>query len=79
VFDQYLRTTKIPVLEYKVGADSFSYRWTNCVPGFKMPVKLIGGKKQWLNPTEEWQSVKIKDMENFEVDENFYIKLQKAD
>jgi len=79
VFDQYLRTTKIPVLEYKTGTNEFSYRWTNCVAGFNMPVKLIGGKKQWLHPTEQWQSTKMKGVENFAVDENFYIKLQKAD
>ncbi len=79
VFDQYLRTTKIPELEYKTVGDNFSYRWTNCVPGFNMPIKLIGGKKQWLQPTEEWQSIKTKDLENFEVDENFYINLKKAD
>jgi aminopeptidase N len=79
VFNQYLRTTKIPELEYKTSSVDFSYRWANCVPGFNMPVKLIGRKKQWLQPTEQWQTIKIKDLENFEVDENFYINLKKAD
>jgi len=79
VFDQYLRTTKIPVLEYKLSSDSFFYRWTNCVRGFDMPVKLTGKEKVWLHPTENWQSAKPKNAEHFAVDENFYIKLQKAD
>jgi aminopeptidase N len=79
VFDEYLRTTKVPVLEYKKGHEDFTYRWTNCVAGFDMPVRLIGEKKQWLRPLEQWQSIKIKDLENLAVDENFYIKVQKVD
>ena len=39
VFDQYLRTTKIPVLEYQLEGSRLSYRWSNVVPGFDMPVK----------------------------------------
>ncbi len=31
VFDQYLRTIQIPVLEYKTSGSMISYRWTNCV------------------------------------------------
>ncbi len=40
IFDQYLRTTQIPVLEYAVAADkkTLSFRWTNCVDGFNLPV-----------------------------------------
>ncbi|SRR5579871_1098722 len=79
VFDEYLRTTKIPVLEYKVGADDISYRWTNCVAGFNMAVKLVDAKTTWIKPTEKWQSMKKTDAGNFSVDENFYIKVQKVD
>jgi aminopeptidase N len=60
VFDQYLRTTKIPVLAYQSNGDIISYRWTNCVKGFNMPVKVfIGGKpEQWITPTDQWQTIK---------------------
>ncbi|MBV9988547.1 MAG: M1 family metallopeptidase [Chitinophagaceae bacterium] len=42
IFDQYLRTTQIPVFEYSVSADksSLSYRYTNCVEGFNLPLVL---------------------------------------
>jgi hypothetical protein len=64
VFDQYLRTTKIPVMEYKVvrqkaggGMGTIFYRWTNCVKGFNMPVKAAAGNNNaiWISPTENWK------------------------
>ena len=60
VFDQYLRTTKIPVLSYQSNGDMISYRWGNCVRGFNMPVKVyVGGLAgQWIYPTDEWQTMK---------------------
>ena len=60
VFDQYLRTTKIPVLSYQSNGDVISYRWSNCVKGFNMPVKVFIGQKpeQWITPTDEWQTMK---------------------
>ena len=60
LFDQYLRTTKIPVLSYQSNGDMISYRWGNCVKGFNMPVKVfIGGLPgQWIYPTDEWQTTK---------------------
>jgi hypothetical protein len=60
VFDQYLRTTKIPVLSFQSNGDVISYRWGNCVKGFNMPVKVyIGGlPEQWINPTDDWQTMK---------------------
>jgi len=60
VFDQYLRTTKIPVLAYQSNGDVISYRWSNCVKGFNMPVKVFIGQQpeQWITPTDEWQTIK---------------------
>ncbi|ANI90671.1 peptidase M1 [Arachidicoccus ginsenosidimutans] len=42
VFDQYLRTTQIPELEYYFSTDKKEvyYRWTNCVTGFNLPLAL---------------------------------------
>jgi aminopeptidase N len=77
VFDQYLRTTNIPVLEYKVKGNQVSYRWTNCVSGFNMAVKLEDGTK--LNPTVNWKSTSLKTKnEELPIDKNFYIKVQKS-
>ena len=78
-FDQYLRTTKIPVLEYKFQGDKLSYRWTSCVDGFNMPIKLANSK-QWLKPTTEWTSTAIPaDVKsNFAIDKNFYVITKKV-
>ena len=77
VFDQYLRTTRIPVLEYKLQGSRLSYRWGNVVPGFAMPVKVTTspGRLSRIRPTEGWKttSVKLGRPEDFHVDENFYI------
>jgi aminopeptidase N len=77
VFDEYLRTTKIPSLEYKLEGQRLSYRWNNVVPGFAMPVKVTTstGRYAWIRPTEKWKTmaVKLSRPEDFRVDENFYI------
>jgi aminopeptidase N len=77
VFDQYLRTTKVPTLEYKLRGSKLSYRWSNVVPGFAMPVKVTAspGKLAWIRPTENWKTatVRLNRPEDFHVDENFYV------
>ena len=59
IFDQYLRTTQIPVLTYQTSGAVISYRWGNCVKGFNMPVKVfVGGlPEKWIYPTEDWQTM----------------------
>lgn len=60
IFDQYLRTTKIPALEYKLSDKAISYRWTNCIDDFNMPVKIKDQKGEtWLSPTTSWQTTKL--------------------
>jgi aminopeptidase N len=74
VFDQYLRTVKIPTLEYKINNGMLSYRWSNVVPGFAMPVKIYNekGQLQFIYPKEKMQHLKT-TMKQLKVDENFYI------
>ncbi len=59
IFDQYLRTTKIPVLVFQTNGDMISYRYVNCVKGFNMPIKVyIGGlPEKWITPTDDWQTM----------------------
>lgn len=76
VFDQYLRTTKIPVLEVKNKGVNYQYRWTTVVDGFAMPVKLITG--QWITPSSLWQNIKWTGGESFAIDQNFYIRVKKV-
>ena len=77
VFNQYLRTTRIPVLEYKLEGPRLSYRWNNVVRGFAMPVKVTTSPATftWIRPTEDWKTatVKLGRPEEFRVDENFYV------
>jgi aminopeptidase N len=82
VFDQYLRTTQIPVLEYKMnGQGRVSYRWTNCVKGFNMPLKvsLNGQPEQWITPQEIWRTEGegANGEGSFSVNRNFYITVKK--
>jgi aminopeptidase N len=80
IFDQYLRTTKIPVLEYKIKGNNLSYRWTNCINGFAMPVRLENSN-EWLYPTVQWKSSSMTDdliSKGFSADKNFYITMKKA-
>ncbi len=81
VFDQYLRTTQIPVLEYKIEGNKLSYRYNSCVKGFKLPLKIKFKTEQWIKPTEQWQSLNLYPEEDnsFTVDPNFYIKTKKVE
>lgn len=77
IFDQYLRHTEIPILEYKITKNKVEYRWTNCIDSFNMPLKvtLQKGKYEFIYPTKEWKNskTKIQSKADFKIDENFYI------
>lgn len=75
IFDQYLRTTRIPVLEYKQAGKIVLYRWSNTVPGFALPVRLADGR--WINPSSTWQKTTLAGGAFFQTDKNFYINLRK--
>ncbi|HEY6143262.1 MAG TPA: M1 family metallopeptidase, partial [Flavobacterium sp.] len=78
-FDQYLRDARIPTLEYKFRDNTLSYRWANCVSGFKMPVKVIlNGKEKLLKPKTEWTNLPqtTKNLK-LEVDKDFYVNVLK--
>jgi aminopeptidase N len=77
IFDQYLRTTKIPTLEYKLKGRTLSYRWANVVAGFAMPVRASVARDQlaWIRPTESWKTMRVSlsNAADFRVDPNFYV------
>ena len=81
VFSQYLRTTMIPEFEYKVDGTTLSYRWTNVVPGFDMPLRIALGRGDFsrINPTEAWQTMPLPAPNaKVRVDENFYVNVKNA-
>lgn len=81
IFDQYLRTIQVPVLEYKIENKTVSYKWSNTVDQFNLPIKVSFGKKeQWINPSSDWQTIKPGkwyDEKTFSVNRNFYIQVKK--
>ena len=74
-FDQYLRDYRLPVLEYSIKDDAIHFRYSNCIRGFSLPLRVyISGEEQWINPTTRWQSLEVESAgATFEVDPNFYI------
>ncbi|MDB2462536.1 M1 family metallopeptidase [Algibacter sp.] len=77
-FNQYLRTVKIPTLEYTIDKKILKYRWTEVVDKFDMPIQvIIDGHEQWLFPKEAWQELKTESkIDTFKVDSDFYINIK---
>jgi hypothetical protein len=76
LFEQYLRTTMVPTLEYRIRGSTLSFRWTNVVQRFDMPVRvrLAPGGYAWIQPTEAWQDAELRvPAEDFGVDPDFYV------
>jgi aminopeptidase N len=76
VFDQYLRTTQIPVFDYRIQRDTLSFRWQSVIPGFDMPIRVTTGPGEWtvLKPSGRWQRIPVRiPAEQFAVDPNYYV------
>ena len=78
IFDQYLRTTMIPVLKYKLNGKTVSFHYEKVVKGFAMPVRVnINGKEVKITPSEQEQTFDFaEDIKTFEVNRNFYVEAQ---
>jgi len=76
-WDQYLRTTNIPTLEYYFKDKKIVYRWINAVPGFDMPLKVtIDNEEQWIYPTTNWiHEYTKKTKSELIIDPNFYVSV----
>jgi aminopeptidase N len=76
LFDQYLRTTEIPRIEYRIRKNSISFRWARCVEGFNLPIRvsLNGGTPQWIHPSGEWTKLSVEEkIVSFGIDPQFYV------
>ena len=76
VFNQYLRDTRIPTLEYFFKNNQLGYRWANSVANFNLPVKVyLNGTAQILEPNNEWKMLPLvtKEKPTLEVDNNYYV------
>ncbi|WP_285268629.1 M1 family metallopeptidase [Kaistella rhinocerotis] len=72
VFDQYLRTTKIPALEYSQNGKTLKFRYVNTVKGLKLPIRI--SESQTIIPTDQWQTVQLKSAETVQWNRNYYVE-----
>lgn len=81
LFDQYLRDTRIPVLEYTLNNKTLKFRWVDIVEGFDMPIIIeAGGQETWIFPSAEWDEIKLdKKTNSINIDPNFYVFQQKVE
>ncbi|HEY9185256.1 MAG TPA: M1 family metallopeptidase [Salegentibacter sp.] len=77
VFDQYLRYTDLPELQFKKENERVGYRWQADVEEFTMPVDIfIDGTEKRIFPTESWQffDPEVEDLDDIRVNDlEFYI------
>lgn len=76
LFNEYLRNTDLPILEYKwqfdkksakVGEGDFYYRWKAKERHFALPVEItIFNTKHRISPTTEWQVFRATEMKNID-------------
>lgn len=85
-FDQYLRHSTPPILEYEIEQNGkkiiVKYRWKADVEGFAMPIKYIDekGNYKWIQPTQNWQTLILKkhSIADFSFDtRDFYYLVEK--
>ncbi|MBL7983073.1 MAG: M1 family metallopeptidase [Flavobacteriales bacterium] len=58
LFDQYLRDTRIPVLEHAVKKKRLWVRWTNCNDSLRMPVRInVDATPATVNCTTQWTAL----------------------
>ncbi len=83
IFDQYLRNSTIPVLQFKKDQNQIAYRWKVDVSDFKMPIDInINNKKLRLEPETTWKKLpkNVEDLDDINVlDIGFYVNVEGLD
>lgn len=65
VFDQYLKYTKLPELEFRAHKKSIEARWNTDVTGFEMPIEFYSNNKKFrISVKNNW--VKLPDVKAVE-------------
>ncbi|MCH2056534.1 MAG: M1 family metallopeptidase [Thalassotalea sp.] len=83
-FDQYLRDSRLPILQYRIKGNQLHAKWSNAVLTFDMAIKAklvskVSNKgsaeqEQWFKLTTEWQTFDLPEGNTKVVwDKNFYI------
>ena len=74
-WEQYLRTTMIPNLQYSIQENQLRYRYTDIIKGFDMPVQVkINGVLNWIQPTSAWKTLENnRKIKTLDVQQDFLI------
>jgi aminopeptidase N len=77
-FDQYLRGTKIPVLEYRLNGVQLAYRYAQVGADFQMPIRVsLNGNEHLLPASAKWQTLTYDaPIKEVTVDRNYYVGVQ---
>lgn len=77
VFEQYLRHTEIPVLEWYVDKKRLWFRWSNCIPTFEMPIRMAitGRDMEFQSVGTGWRTLpyEVDKKAGLELDNNWYV------
>lgn len=75
-FDQYLRTTDIPVLKYHIDGNQLTYHWDEIVDGFRFPVRVsINDKEIEIKPDATEQTLTWDaEIKSLKLNRNFYME-----
>jgi hypothetical protein len=76
VFDQYLRSTSIPTLEYQIDQNKIRLRFQNCLDTFHMPVRW--GQRQIMINTQWTESSLEGNLDPQVLDGNYYWTLRRV-
>lgn len=84
IFKQYLETTNIPILAYKIDRNCLYYKWENTNSDFNMPFDFeYDLKKVRLFPTTKEQKIKLRKLKKSSsyqfYDNNFFVKIKEMD
>lgn len=80
-FDQYLRSSQVPIFQYAIKDNQLKFRFVNCNSGFTMPLKTNITGKKWIYPTVIWKTVPVNGLiqgKPFQIDSNFYLQTEQA-
>jgi len=79
-FDQFIRDSRMPVLEYSIQDNELNFHWTNCVANFDMQIAVqLNGEEKLLYPTTVSRQLKAdKKIEMFLIDDDYLASCHKV-
>lgn len=73
LFDQYLRTNKVPVLEYAQTGHTLKLKLSNCNESLKLPIRIEGTKPMEIFLTPTWQEFIVEENASIKnISDNYY-------